>query len=297
MLDTALAIVANFGCSATPFAAEGREIATLLKRKAEDQEIQPVIERIHSLAIDQSIDPLVASTDVFTTAMLAIGSKSLSHVLAAIERSRNRLADAAFASEPAKSQIIFAVMTYWGSHPGVAISIVEKLLNYSIITPAAVIQWALVTYAGATKGEALAQAHIYEMVFNTVMKVTGRVRQVVVNPSQPAPDQDVDMTGNGPEETKQREIKNMRDLFRLMEDSLVAWASGSKDEMMEDGNADAEAKEKRDRLVRRWGDRWLRAFKRRAAIEEAFLIEAAKAPPPAPAQAEALQAENGDGIE
>src|SRR5512142_2361279 len=132
----------------TPFAAEGRELAALLKRKAPDEDIRPVIERIHNLAIDSNLDPLVTSTDIFTTAVLWVGSKSLSHVLAGIERSKDRLLDAGAVSEAARAQIIAAVMAYWGAHPGVAVSIVEKLLNYAILSPAVVIQWALSSHDG-----------------------------------------------------------------------------------------------------------------------------------------------------
>jgi len=245
-----------------PFAAEGREIASLLKRKAPDEEIQPVIERIHSLALDNNLDPLVASTDVFVTSVLHVGNKSLSHVLAAIERTKERLIDAGAASDAARTQIISAVMTYWSAHTGVALYIIEKLLNYSIIVPSAVINWALINYAGATKGEALSKAHMYELVFNTVMKVTGRVRQVALRPDD--------------NESKDAEIGAMRELFRAIEDALVSWASGNKDEMVEMDIGNGEGKSEREAHLGRWGERWLRVFRRRAAIEEAFLLEAAK---------------------
>lgn len=257
-----------------PFAQEGRELAQLLKRKAPDEEIQPVIERIHSSAIDQSLDPLVTSTDVFTTAVLAVGSKSLSHVLAAIERTKERLIDAGVASEPARAQIITAVMEFWSAHPGVAITIIEKLLNYSIITPTAVVQWALTGYAGKTKGEGLARSYMYEMVFNTVAKVTKRTREVVSAP-MPEAQEDVDMSSEA-EATKKREIATMQELFKTMEDALVAWASGTKDEIMEDGSLDDVSRGERDALVKRWGSRWLRVVRRKSAIEDAFVIEATK---------------------
>lgn len=251
-----------------------------------DAEIQAVIERIHSQAIDQGLDPLVTSTDVFTTTVLSVGSKSLSHVLAAIERTKERLLDAGATSDLARAQIITAVLEFWSAHPGVAKQIIEKLLNYGIVNPVAVVQWAIVGFAGQTKGEALARSYIYELVFDTVAKVTGRVRQVVSSgptqqPTAPnaatatSTDDDVDMSTN---ETKDAEVRSMRELFRVLEDSLVAWSNGSKDELMEvDGN-DGPAREERDRLVKRWGQRWLRVVRRRSAIEEAFLLEAEKNP-------------------
>ncbi|KAK2775619.1 cap binding protein [Colletotrichum kahawae] len=252
----------KFNDESTPFSAEGREIASLLRRKAPDEEFQPIIEKIHSLAIEHDLDPLVTSTDVFVTAVCWVGSKSLSHVLACIERTKDRLLDVGAASEAAKAQIITAVMTYWAAQPGVAISIVEKLLNYSILLPLSVIDWALVSsnhINGQSSGDSLAQTHVFELVFGTVAKVTGRVRQLLTE-------------ADADDEAKEREIKAMRDLFKAMEDALVSWASGSKDEMMEEVDGAGQ----RDSLLRRWGERWLRVFRRRAAIEEAFILEASK---------------------
>lgn len=224
-----------------------------------------MIQRIQSQAIDREIDALVASTDVFVTCVLHVGSKSLSHVLAAIERTKDRLTDAGAASDAARTQIISATMAYWSAHPGVALCIIEKLLNYSILTPQTVIAWALVGRAGNTRGEALSTAYVYEMVFNTVVKVTGRVRQLVANP----PDAAADAADEAA--TRDREINAMRALFAAIEDALASWADGTKDEMlMTDGDGEG------DKLVRRWGARWLRVFRRRAAIEEAFLVEAEK---------------------
>lgn len=270
--------------AAVPFSQEGRDLAALLKRKTSDEdkkkeveaEIQAVIERIHSQAIDQGLDPLVTSTDVFATAVLYVGSKSLSHVLAAIERTKDRLLDAGATSEPARAQIITAVMEFWSAHPGVAKQIIEKLLNYGIVNPVAVVQWALTGFAGKTKGEGLARSYVYEMVMSTVAKVTGRVRQVVTLTTTAAgPAADVDMA---PEETKDQEVQSMRELFRIMGDALVAWANGSKDELLQDDSLgdDGAARRERDELVKRWGERWLRVVRRRSAIEEAFLLEAEK---------------------
>ncbi|TDZ74163.1 Nuclear cap-binding protein subunit 1 [Colletotrichum trifolii] len=252
----------KFNDDHTPFSAEGREIAALLKRKAADEEFQPVIERVHSLAIERGLDPLVTSTDIFVTAICWVGSKSLSHVLACIERTKDRLLDVGAASETAKAQIITAVMSYWAAQPGVAISIVEKLLNYTIILPINVIEWALVGSShvdGASSGDSLAQTHVFELVFGTVAKVTGRVRQLHTEAGADA-------------EAKTVEIEAMRVLFKAMEDALVSWATGTKDEMMEEVDGAGQ----RDALIRRWGERWLRVFRRRSAIEEAFIQEASK---------------------
>lgn len=252
----------KYGNEQTPFSAEGKELAALLKRKAPDEEIQPVIDRIHAAALEQSIDPMVTSTDVFVTAVCWIGSKSLSHVLACIERTKDRLLDIGAASEAARLQIITSVMTYWSAHPGIAIAIIEKLLNYSIITPGAVIDWALVGGHAGPSGEALSKAWVFELVFNTVVKVTSRVRQVA--------------TGGMTEDAAAAEIAAMRELFKGMDDALISWAEGTKDQMMDPAEPMDGAGGKAEELIKRWGDRWLRVFRRRSAIEEAHLVAAAK---------------------
>lgn len=247
----------KFNDESVPFSAEGKEIASLLKRKAPDEEIQPVIDRIHSAALEQSIDPLVSSTDVFVTSVCWVGSKSLSHVLAAIERTKDRLLDIGAASETARAQIITSVMSYWSAHPGIAISIVEKLLNYSIISPAAVIDWALVSGKAGSGGDALSKSWVFELVFQTVVKVTSRIRQVANTAA-----------GDGAAEA---EIAAMRELFKAMEDALVSWAEGTKDQMMDPAEPMDGADGKREEMIQRWGERWLRVFRRRSAIEEAHI--------------------------
>ncbi|TQV92171.1 hypothetical protein V2A60_004466 [Cordyceps javanica] len=246
----------------TPFSAEGQQIGALLRRKATDEEIQPTIDAIQAQAKDQALDPVVTSIDVFVTAMCWVGSKSLSHVLACIDRSKARLIDAGAASSAARAQIISSVMAYWHSHPGVALSIIEKLLNYSILTPFSVADWAILADSASHKGSpgaALAQPHIYEAIFNTVSKVTARVRQVVGAPADE-------------EEARAKEVADMTELFRTINDALESWAAGSKDELMEH-DAGSETDEA---LIRRWGQRWLRVFRRRAAVEAAFVAEATK---------------------
>ncbi|KAI2643513.1 MIF4G like-domain-containing protein [Xylaria nigripes] len=243
----------KFNDEHTPFSDEGKELAALLKRKAPDEEVQPVIGRIHSAALDQSIDPLVTSTDVFMTAVCWVGSKSLSHVLACIERTKDRLIDAGAASEAARAQIITAVMNYWSAHPGVALSIIEKLLNYSIITPSTVVDWALVGDRAGAQGQALSKAWVFELVYHTVVKVTSRLRQVLQS---------------GTSENSQEETTAMRDLFKSIDDALVSWSQGTKDQLTDPAASGGD-----EELVMRWGERWLRVFRRRMAIEEAFLAE------------------------
>lgn len=257
-------ILAN-GMLDTPFSKEGQEILALLRKKSPEDAIQPVIDRIHAQALDISLpDPLVLSTDAYVTAICYIGSKSLSHVLSCIERCKERLLTLGPQSPNARKQIIESVMEYWKDQPGIGVNIVDKLLNYTILSPASVVEWAL-----GKQGKRLGEAFVYEMVSATVGKVTGRVRQVVRATKAPGLTSEQRKLLEGSAES---ERGSMRELFRLMEDLLVGWASGSKDQVLESGDGESEG----EKMVRQWGERWLRVFRRKFAVEEAWGLEVAK---------------------
>jgi nuclear cap-binding protein subunit 1 len=172
-------------------------------------------------------------------------------------------------------------MQYWKEQPGVGVNIVDKLLNYTILTPNSVIEWAL-----ADSGAKLSEAYVFEMVVFTVQKVTKRVRQIISSRDAPdLPDDQKTLL----EETLGRERVAMRELFTSMEDKLVAWASGSKDQLL-DGDGDGMGAEEGE-LVKQWGQRWLRVSRRRAAVEEAWFMEVESAA----AAARSLAAQNGNG--
>ena len=245
---------------------QGREILALIRKKASEDEIQPLITKLQEEAASLGVeDPLVPSTDAYVTAICFIGSKSLSHVLSCIERCKERLLAIGPQSSGARRQIISSVMDYWKEQPGIGVNIIDKLLNYTILTPMSVIEWALMDHADG--GNVLIYSHVYEMVSTTVFKVTDRVRQIVDARNQaglPAPQ--VKML----DETLEKERAEQAELFKVIEDALLGIAHGCQDEMMEngDGGSDEEA------LLRGWGQRWLRVFRRKFAVEEAFINEA-----------------------
>ena len=155
-------------------------------------------------------------------------------------------------------------MEYWKDQPGIGVNIVDKLLNYTILSPGSVVEWAL-----AKEGTRLSEAFVFEMISATIGKVTGRVRQVVraKNARGLLPEQKALL-----EETVERERKSMKELFQLMEDALVAWATGAKDQNIESGDLGGAE----DAMIRQWGERWLRVFRRKFAVEEAWYLESEK---------------------
>lgn len=275
----------------TPYAAEGRELLQLLKKKAPEEEIQEVINKIHEQAAEHGVaDPLVPSTDAYMTCICYIGSKSLSHVLSCIERCKERLLGVGPASESARRQIISSVFDYWSAQPGIAVNIVDKLLNYTILSPMSVVQWALSDRLNA--GRVLAESWVYEMVANTVGKVTNRVRQIVAAKLQRGLPAEQAQTLD---EVLVKEREAMRQLFSLIDDAVTGVAGGAADQFIEEDGSNGLG-EDMGKLVKAWGERWARVFRRKGAVEESIVGESAVEAKVA-AMAAALEAEQAKAVE
>lgn len=272
----------------TPYAKEGREVLAMLKKKTPEEEVQKVLDSVHEQAAALGVtDVLVPSTDIYMTAILSIGSKSLSHVLSTIDRCKDRLLAIGQQSELARRQIIASVVDFWADHPGTAVNIVDKLLNYTIITPMSVIQWAL--QDNLDRGRALASSQVYEMIAITMFKVTNRVRQVLRerNNTSLTFDQRKQI-----DEALPRERAGMRDLFAAIEDAVSSVAAGTQDEMIERYDGDEAERE----LIILWGNHWARVWRRKAAVEEAILGEAVVAPLEEPSVDKEETMENFDEV-
>ena len=249
----------------TPYAPSAREIRQIIRTKAPEEAIAPHISTIESEASARGIsDPAVPSTDALVTSILFLGSKSFSHVLSYVERCKDRLLAIGIRSPAARRQIITSTMEYWASKPGTAVNVVDKLLNYTILTPMSVVEWALIENLG--KGNLLAQTHVYEMVAGTLQKVTNRVRQLAVARNASRDPQQRKLV----EETLEMARTDMRQLFNHVEDGLKGIAEGSADQMLDqEGGIDEEEQAR----LREWGVRWLRVFRRKLAVEESWVGE------------------------
>jgi nuclear cap-binding protein subunit 1 len=254
----------------TPYAIEGQTLLQQIRKKASSEEIQQTIDKIHEQAAEQGIaDVLVPSTDAFVTAICRLGAKSLSHVLSCIERGKDRLLSIASESDAARRQIVASVVEYWKDQPGVAVRIIDILLNYTIVAPMTVVHWALGDYLGA--GEALTKSWIFEMVANTVAKVAKRNRQIAQARLQKGlPQEQVEVV----DATLVKDRDAARDLFRYIDDAVRGVAEGAADVMLEK-QARGQITEEEVILIRSWGRRWQTVFLRKAQVEESVVGEAA----------------------
>lgn len=251
----------------TPYSSQAKEIVALFKRKAPESDIQPIIDAITGLETENAAEePLLAGIDAYVTSLCYIGSKSLSHVLSYIERCKERLIAFGPSSPTARIQIIASVVAYWRAvQPGVAVNIVDKLLNYSILTPQSVVEWVLQP-GNLDKGRLLSVTWVYEMVERTLGKVTGRVRQIVGARMQAGL---LKPQGEVLETALRTEAKAMRELFTLLDDGLAGIAEGAGESMLEQ-DIDEEELE----VLKAWGVKWRRVFRRKLVVEEVVVREA-----------------------
>lgn len=265
----------KFSDESVPFSAQGNELAQLIRKKAIDEEFAPVLQAIEEAATQSGIaNPQLSSTDVLVTAICWVGSKSLSHVLACIERCHDRLTAIANTSPADMRQIITSVMSYWRDQPGVGVNIVDKLLNYKILTPTSVIEWALVDKI--ERGTALAIHWIYELVSSTTTKVSNRVRAIVRASQQPGLPA---KQGEILRQSLEKEMSDMKALFAVIEDALLPIRDGNQDQMMESSDA---LREEEEVMVKGWGAKYLRVFQRKLAVEESWVREELAKPIPTP---------------
>ena len=259
----------------TPFAAQGREMAQLIRKKAPNDDFSPLFETIEQQAADIGIsNPQLPSTDAFVTSICWVGSKSMSHVLACIERSKERLVQLSATNPEARKQVITSIMTYWQHQQGVGIVILDKLLNYQILAPENIIEWTLIDKVN--RGTLLASAWTYELVDKTVQKVSNRIRSIVHAIRQPllTDEQRAEL-----QQTLNTELEKNKQLFNTIQDAVTSIRDGNQDEMIE--SSDALRAEDED-LLRTWGGKWARVFQRKYAVEESWVREELAKPIPEP---------------
>ncbi|KAK5944974.1 Nuclear cap-binding protein subunit 1 [Knufia obscura] len=270
----------KFDDPSTPFADQAKELMSRIRQKASDEEIAAALSAIEQDAANSGLaNPNLASTDAYMTCICYVGSKSLSHVLAVIERSRERLSSLANESPDLRKQIIGSVLEFWKHQIGNGVCLVDKLLNYGIVTPQSVVEWALVD--NIDRGTLLTKNWCYELITKTISKVVFRVKQVVTKIRDPRLSEEERSTLQA---ALDKEMADMKSLFSSIEDAVGSVASASEDGMIESSDA---LRAEEESTLREWGAKWLRVFRRRAAVEESWVKEElAKPLPELPAEPE-----------
>ncbi|RPA78291.1 hypothetical protein BJ508DRAFT_416621 [Ascobolus immersus RN42] len=296
--------VFKYDLPTTPLAAEAQGILTLLKDRKPEEELDAALasltEKATALGSEVIADPAAFARDVYVQSICHIGSKSLSHVLSCIERCKSHLLRLGAEAPLARREIIASVMSYWADHPGVGANVVDKLLNYSILTPASVVEWVL----AEDSGRSLARSHAWEMVATTIGKVNNRVKQLVAaKPTGEAVDdiapevleafnQTLDNAKIEQKQLAELLLGGLRDLaanppnVEVPEEEENPVTEQNGDQPMEDqvvGQNDAgdiiipkkltkeERLEEQKRWIKWWAENWKKTFTRKFKVEEGVL--------------------------
>ncbi|PUU73652.1 MIF4G like-domain-containing protein [Tuber borchii] len=246
-----------------PFCNEAKEVLHAVADKKEDAEVDAILAKIIELAKESGVaDPLFVARDAYVTSICHIGAKSLSHVLSCIERCKEKLLAIGNESPDARRQIVGSVLSYWEDQPGIGANVVDKLLNYSIVTPLSVVEWVLHD-AG---NKALSHTHAWEMVSTTINKVNTRVRQMIAAKQvMSINDYTEEQLAVYAQTLNAAEIEQGM-LLNAVTDALTAM-SDSSDEM--NGGIDVESKA----WMQWWAKGWLRAFSRKFGVAEGTVVE------------------------
>ena len=250
------------------FAAEAKEIAQLIRKKGAKEDFEPVLAKIESAGGRD------AAVEVFVTCMCWVGAKSLSHLLACVERCKEILLEFTAQGNNAEVKIVEAILEFWKFQPGNGVMVVDKFVNYLVITPEGVVEAVLGN--DGFKGEGgvvLAKGWVWEIISRVLGKVTGRVKGVVNAVRKPGLDEE---KRTEVQQVLDAESAKMRALIRRVQDAVNAigepvgqtWGAGMNDEDMA--------------LVRMWAQKWLRAVGRRGTVEENWVREELAKPIPEP---------------
>jgi nuclear cap-binding protein subunit 1 len=106
------------------------------------------------------------------------------------------------------------------------------------------------------------------MISATMFKVSNRMRQIV----RARDEADLSEEQKGLlDETLVRERQTMRDLFNAIIEAVMTIANAAQDDMIERFDGDSAEQT----LLQQWGARWARVWRRKMAVEEAIVSEAA----------------------
>jgi nuclear cap-binding protein subunit 1 len=280
----------KFEKEGAPFADKAKEVVQLIRKRAPGEEIEPILEQVQTQALENGSDEQEAKAimiDVLATSIAWVGSKSLSHFLAIVERSKTLLLKL-METEGVQSQMISSVLEFWQHQAGTAATIILKLVNYEVLTPTGIIHWAF--NAGVNGGRNLGKVYMWEIVTGVLAKVSNKVLEVVRLARTP-----------GLDEAKRAEIRAVLDVELETLRKLYAEAKLFL-KAVQAGNAPSAVvtSEEDGALIRVWAAKWAWVLDRREKVNEMWIRDELAKPIPEPEVVDEKMEEvkvDGNGVE
>ncbi|KAK9461274.1 MIF4G like-domain-containing protein [Lipomyces oligophaga] len=228
----------TYAAAGGPYAEQAKSVLQLLKDRSEVSQYENVFNEIRQSAeesSDSSADEMLRK--IFLSAVLSLGSRSLSHAESWIERSQEVL-NALFDTANAQQEAVGIVFTFWGEQIGSALQVVRKLLDREIISPLALVEWVLVSQTS----QVLTKVYSWELLEFAVNKCR-------VNYSKPDVEVEMEKSGSRDKDLELILIAVIRELSRTDARDLKL--------------GDTEPSEDSVRWLRWWKEGMLRAFLRK----------------------------------
>lgn len=268
--------VPKFEEEGAPFGEKFKDMVQLLRKRAPVEEIEPLVEHVEAEAREAGYDDQKAravAAEVLTTSIVWVGSKSISHVLAIVDRTKSLILKLIAMDRIAiSSQILSSILDYWQYQTGTAATIILKLVNYQIFTPENIIAWAF--GLGSEGGKALSKVYLWEIVAGVLAKVAGKVKEVVSLARRPGLDTDKRAEVNAVLET---ELAGLRSLYDQSKQALAAMQNGQIG-----ASGDVVITEEEEALIKVWVAKWAWCMERKAKVMEMWVREELAKPIPEP---------------
>ncbi|GAO48682.1 hypothetical protein SAICODRAFT_59162 [Saitoella complicata NRRL Y-17804] len=157
--------------------ADNEDVKVLLemiRTKKPADEIETQLKKVEDKAEGTEQEKARKAQHVLVQCVLQLGEKSFSHALNTFERSLPVLLARCASSTEARRFTVGCVMEYWAPQPSIGATLLDKLLNYTVLNPLAVVEWFF------TEGdvELACRSHAWEALETTLDKVNNRVIQV-----------------------------------------------------------------------------------------------------------------------
>ncbi|CCG82130.1 Putative uncharacterized protein [Taphrina deformans PYCC 5710] len=166
----------DFPCNTTghPYYEETSTLLTELTATAALERVNEQLSAIRRKAIDEGSDPEEQELHILVSCILQLGHQSFSHALNTIERNLQLLQTKCDSSPTSRRTTVATVMAFWSGRPFIASTLLQKLLNYRLISPMSILQNLLLDSPSAV----FTRSTTWELVRTTIEKVNARVTQV-----------------------------------------------------------------------------------------------------------------------
>ncbi|KAK9365767.1 MIF4G like-domain-containing protein [Lipomyces kononenkoae] len=137
----------TFALPDSPYSEQSRLVLQNIRDRKGADEFEEVFEEIEkkSEELHEESDPHDMVREIFVTAILHLGARSLSHVESWIERGLPVLGVLCpEKNSESQRQIMKIIFKYWKDQTGTAVQVVKKMMKHKVITPLSVVEWILI---------------------------------------------------------------------------------------------------------------------------------------------------------